>query len=416
MMTVKKVLLVLICFIYVFSFAFGSGEQAKTSGKTISLYMWDDVQKPAIEKVVESYTKSSGVKVEITVIPYGQFWTKLQTSLPSENGPDVFWCNYSHAIDYYPAGLVQEIQSYIDRDKVDLSPFPAALREMYSYNGKVYGIPKDYDTIALFYNKALFDAKGVSYPTNDWTWEDLKRASIALTDRATDTYGFAVWATEQEVVYPFIFSNDGTVLSQDRRTFSFSNPRAIETLQWLMDFIHVDHAAPTYAELKELSQAERFLAGKLAMLSSGSWDVKDFYDAHGDNLGIVHIPSKRREGNTIHGLSFNISAKSPNKEEAWGLLKAFATKEAGEAQAQVVIPAYEGATQLWKNSYPKLDLQVFVDAARISDPYATPSVAASPQFSAMYTMFEKIWNGADVVQACAELDAECARLAAEAKR
>jgi multiple sugar transport system substrate-binding protein len=369
-----------------------------------------------MEKVIENYTKATGVKVEITVIPYSQYWTKLQTSLPSENGPDVFWCNYSHAIDYYPAGLVQEIQSYIDRDKVDLSPFPAALREMYSYNGKAYGIPKDYDTIALFYNKALFDAKKVSYPANNWTWEDLKRAAIALTDRTADTYGFAVWATEQEVVYPFIFSNDGTVLAQDGQTFSFSNPRAIETLQYLMDLIHVNHASPTYAELKELNQSERFLAGKLAMLTSGSWDVKDFYDAHGDNLGIVHIPINRREGNTIHGLSFNISAKSPYKEEAWGLLKAFATKEAGEAQAQVVIPAYEGATQLWKNGYPKLDLQVFVDAARISDPYATPRIAASAQFSAMYTMFEKIWNGANIVQACAELDAECARIAAEAKR
>jgi multiple sugar transport system substrate-binding protein len=412
----KKIMLAVIGLICGFAFAFAGGGQQKSQGKTISLYMWGEPQKPAMEKVIEDYTKATGVRVEITMIPYGQFWTKLQTSLPSENGPDIFWCNYSHAIDYYPAGLVQEIQSYIDRDKVDLSPFPPALREMYSYNGKAYGIPKDYDTIALFYNKALFDAKGVAYPTNDWTWEDLRRAAIALTDRVTDTYGFAVWATEQEVVYPFVFANDGTVLSQDGRSFSFSNPRTIEALQWLMDFIHVSRASPTYAELKELSQSERFLAGKLAMLTSGSWDVKDFYDAHGDNLGIVHIPVNRREGNTIHGLSFNISAKSPNKEEAWGLLKAFTTREAGEAQAQVVIPAYEGATQLWKNSYPKLDLQVFVDAAKISDPYATPRVSASAQFSAMSTMFEKIWNGADVIQACAELDAECARIAAGSSR
>jgi multiple sugar transport system substrate-binding protein len=410
----KKIMVVLFC-LAVAGVSAGGGRQ--NSGKTLSFYMWDESQKAAMQKVVDGYTKASGVKVEVTVIPYSQYWTKLQTSLPSENGPDVFLCNYSHAIDYYPAGLAQEIQSYIDRDHLDMAPFPAALREMYSSNGKAYGIPKDYDTIALFYNKALFNAKGQRFPTNDWTWDDFQRAAIALTDRAAGNYGFAVWATEQEVVYPFIATNDGTVLSQDGRTFSFSNPRAIETLQWLVDLALVHHASPTLAELKELNQRERFLAGKLAMVTSGSWDVKDFYEAFGDDLGIVQIPIKRREGNTIHGLSFNISAKSRNKEEAWGLLKAFATKEAGEAQAQAVIPAYEGATQVWKNNYPKLDLQVFIDSAtQFADPYATPKVAASAQFSAMYTMFEKILSGADVRQACAELDAECARIAAESGR
>jgi multiple sugar transport system substrate-binding protein len=365
-----------------------------------------------MEEVAASYTKETDVKVEITVIPYGQYWTKLQTSLPSENGPDVFWVNYSHAIDYYPAGLVQEIQTYIDRDKVDLSPFPKALKDMYSYNGKVYGIPKDYDTIGLFYNKALFDAKGVAYPTNDWTWDDLKRAAIAVTDTAVGNYGIAISAAEQELVFPFVAANDGTVLSADGRTYSFNNPRAIETMQYLVDLINVSHASPTYAETLELSTNERFQAGKLAMLTSGSWSVAPFSEALGDNLGVVEIPVNRREGNTIHGLSFNISAKSPNKEEAWGLVKAFASRDAGVAQAKAVIPAYEGATDIWKNNFPKLDLQIFINGARISDPYATPTVAASAQYSAMITMFEKVLGGANVAQACAELDAECVKIAA----
>jgi multiple sugar transport system substrate-binding protein len=402
--------LIMLVFLAGMAFSAGSSQQAS---KTITLYYWDANQKAAMDSVVAAYTASSGVKVETTIIPYGQYWTKLQTSLPSENGPDVFWINYSHALDYYPAGLVSEIQTYVDRDKVDITPFPQSLIEMYSYNDKLYGIPKDYDTIAIFYNKAMFDAKGVPYPKAGWTWDDFRNTALALTDASKDEYGFGVVATEQEVVFPWVFSNDGNLLSADKRTFNFNTPQTIETLQWLMNLIHVDQVSPTYAQLKELRAGDRFLGGKLAMISDGSWSVKDFSEALGDNLGIVEIPRKRRVANVIHGLSFAISSKSKNKEEAWGLLKAFASKDAGAAQASAVIPAYEGATQMWKDHFPKLDVQIFIDGANIANPFATPLVAASAQSSAMFTMFEKIWNGADVATACAELDAECRKLVAD---
>jgi hypothetical protein len=58
-------------------------------------------------------------------------------------------------------------------------------------------------------------------------------------------------------------------------------------------------------------------------------------------------------------------------------------------------------------------VQIFIDGANIANPFATPLVAASAQSSAMFTMFEKIWNGADVATACAELDAECRKIVAD---
>ncbi|MCL1796623.1 MAG: extracellular solute-binding protein, partial [Clostridia bacterium] len=80
---------------------------AEAPSGTITLYYWDENQKPGMDAVVAMYEAESGVKVESTVIPWAQYWTKLQTSLPSENGPDVFWTNFSHAVDYFPAGLVE---------------------------------------------------------------------------------------------------------------------------------------------------------------------------------------------------------------------------------------------------------------------------------------------------------------------
>lgn len=388
---------------------------AEAPSGTITLYYWDENQKPGMDKVIEMYQQATGVTVETTIIPWAQYWTKLQTSLPTDNGPDVFWCNFSHATDYYPAGLVEPIDSYVQRDGVDLTPFPKALLDMYSYDGKLYGLPKDYDTIALFYNKAIFDAKGVAYPTDEWTWDDLLTAAKALTDE--NVYGFLAQPAGQTCVFPFVLSNEGTMQTPDRLTLNYDNPQTIETIQWLMDLINVHKVSPTGAQLKELTADEYFQAGLAAMTTSGSWMVPPFNDALGENLGVARLPISKKAANVIHGLSFNIGANSKNKEAAWGLIKMFATKEAGEAQAQVVIPAYAGADQVWMSNYPNLNLKVFIDAAAYADLIPRCTIAAAAQDDIVETAFENIWiGGQDVAAVCKEIDAKAAEAVAAAKK
>ena len=72
---------------------------------------------------------------------------------------------------YASQGALVPIQPLVDDGSIDADAYPESLRRIYTFDGKVYGIPRDFDTIALFYNKDLFDAAGVEYPTGDWTWE-----------------------------------------------------------------------------------------------------------------------------------------------------------------------------------------------------------------------------------------------------
>jgi multiple sugar transport system substrate-binding protein len=395
---------------------FAAGGSQSSGGKKISFYYWDQNQKSAMDEVVQAYQKSSGVQVESTIIPYSQYWTKLQTSLPSENGPDVFWINMTYAVDYFPAGLAENLTPYIQRDKVDLSPFPKALIEMYTYNGNLYGLPKDYDTIGLYYNKGLFDAKGVAYPTDNWTWDDLRKAAVALTDPAAGVWGFVSGFSGQENIYPWVVTNNGPLVTPDRRLMKMNTPETIEAIQFLFDLINVYKVSPTGASQKEVSAGDLFQAGKAAMVATGSWAVPPLYDAFGDRLGVVRIPINKRPGNVIHGLSFVMSAKSQNKEAAWGLIKAFSTKEAGEAQAKVTIPAYEGAAESWKNNYPNLNLQCFITAAGYADMYPGTTVAGSAQEDIADSSFERLWiNGGSVQAAMEALDRDCAAAAAAAK-
>jgi multiple sugar transport system substrate-binding protein len=384
----------------------GGNDQSSGSGKRIAFYYWDENQRPGMDAVVSAYTRTSGVQVETTIIPWAQYWTRLQTSLPSDTGPDVFWINSANAIDYYPRGLVQEISTYIERDKIDMSKFPRSLVDMYSYNGKSHGIPKDYDTIALYYNKAIFDAKGVPYPTDNWTWADLRRAAERLTD--SNVHGFDARVNDtQSILFPWLLSNNGTILSADRSYFKLNSPENIEAIQELLRFSQ-DKLSPNAADLAELSSADRFMAGLTAMLTTGSWNVPPFSEALGSKLGVASFPYAKKPGNVIHGLSFNISARSRNKEEAWGLLKAFATKEAGEAQAKVVIPAYEGAAETWKNNFPSLNLQVFINASAIANPLPRGTKGAQTQTDILNTQLANIFAGVvDVPTGLGNIDREC---------
>jgi multiple sugar transport system substrate-binding protein len=410
----KKTLILFITFVMMVSLftscqRSGGSSGGGSSSARITFFYWDENQRPGMDAVAQAYTRTSGVQVETTITPWAQYWTRLQTSLPSDTGPDVFWCNFSHAIDYYPAGLVQEISTYIQRDNVDMSKFPQVMVDMYSYDGKVYGIPKDYDTIALFYNKAIFDAKGVPYPTDTWTWTDLRRAAERLTD--SNVHGFIVGADTQGFLYPWILSNNGSVISSDRSVMRWNTPETAEAINEAIRFV-LDGLAPTPADLAELDADSRFQAGLVAMVTTGSWMVPPFYEALGDNLGVARFPIAKKPANVIHGLSFNMSARSRYKDEAWGLLKAFATIEAGEAQAKVVIPAYQGAAEVWKRNFPSLNLQVFIDAAAVADLLPRATRAAAAQDDIVNTQIDNLYMGVtDVATALATIDRECAAAA-----
>jgi len=383
----------------------GGGGQKSSSAKNITFMYWDEEQKPGMDTVVAGYTKATGVQVETTIIPWAQYWTKLQTALPSENGPDVFWLNFSHAVDYYPANLVQEISSYVQRDNVDMSKFPKFLVDMYSYNGKVYGLPKDYDTIALFYNKAIFDAKGVPYPTDNWTTRDLRSAAEKLTDG--NIYGFIAAPDTQSMLDSWILSNGGTLISPDRRVLRWNTPENIEAVKEALRYSQ-DGISPTAASLLETDEETLFMGGLAAMYTSGSWSVAPYYEALGSDLGVARFPIFKKPANVIHGLSFNISAKSRNKEEAWGLVKAFSTREAGVAQAKVVLPAYEGASDAWKANFPSLNLQIFIDAAQYADIIPRTTIKAAEQDDIVTTYLDNIYiGGMDVATALASIDREC---------
>ena len=354
---------------------------------TINFYYWDESQKVGMNAIVDGFmAKNPNIKVESTVIPFTDYMTKLKTSLPSGSGPDVFWINKTgfDLIDY-----IEPIDDKVAADGIDMNNFASAIVKMYTKENKLYGIPKDVDAPALFYNKAIFDEMGVDYPTDDWKWADLKNAAKNLTKG--DVYGYISHCGTYDTIYNFFPCNGAPLYSDDFMSFTGNTQSGVDTLNYMLSFI-IDKSSPTQAIINENGASNLFTAGKGAMIVSGSWMLPTYYDVLKKDLGIAMVPYGAVRSYQSNGLAFSMSKAGNNKDASWELLKYCATQEGQEAQAGVVIPAYIGSTQKWVDSYPNIKVDSVIEALKYSEPMYFAAKSMNECTSILKEVMSNIWT------------------------
>lgn len=367
----------------------GSGEDGGDTG-TITYAIWDDTQKPAMQEIATAFEADHpGVKVEIQLTPWDDYWTKMQTAMTGGSGPDVMWMHAAQ-IGLYAS---QNQLAPLSGDGIDTSKYPEALVNTYTYDGKLYGVPKDYDTVALWYNKKLFADAGVQPPTTDWTWADMQAAAKKLT--TGDVKGFASSAARQQNVYPAIFSAGGDVVSPDGTKSGYGSPEALAGVEFLLSFI-ADGSSPTMQQMVDTSPAESFTSGKIAMYLTASNNALFFKKSTAAaDLQVAPLP-KGPAGSisVINGLANSVNASSKHLKLAQEFAAFASGQKAAEIQADsgTVIPAYEGTSEAWVKAIPEYDLQVFIDAAATAKPYPTTLDRAKWE-KAEDDMMPKIWTG-----------------------
>ncbi len=150
--------------------------------------------------------------------------------------------------------------------------------QAFSRDGKQYGLPESFSNVVLFYNKDLFDAAGVDYPTPEWTWQEELAAAQKLTDAANGVWGefspIQFWE-----FYKTAAQNGCSVLSADGKSSTINEPACVEALTWMVDKINKYKISPTDAEMAGVSDGDMFKQGKLAMLRTGIWMFDGFKDA-----------------------------------------------------------------------------------------------------------------------------------------
>lgn len=373
MNTVKKMLKMTMVLgaLVVFLAACGSKDSSdKGSNKeaTITYSIWDDNQMPGMKAIADAFMeKNPNIKVKVESTPWGQYWTKLEAGATGKNMPDVFWMHGNEANRYMSNEALLDLSDLVkDSKELDISKYPKDIVEMYSYEGKNYGIPKDVDAIGLWYNKTLFDEAGLAYPDDTWTWDTLVENAKKLTNHDKGIYGFAAPNDAQAGFGSFIVQNGGSMLSADKKSSEINSPATVEALQWWLDFSLKDKTSPNESDFAENNYNSYFVSGRVAMATFGSWQVADFADNEyaRDHTDVAVLPKGKKQATLYNGLANAVAASTKNKEAATKFVEFLGTKEAQEIQGEkgAAIPAYEGVSEGWVASTSKtFNTQAYID-------------------------------------------------------
>lgn len=346
---------------------------ANNDDNVVRLAMWDTNQEKVMKEIAADYEKENpGTKIQIEMGSFKDHFTKLETQASGSVMPDIFFMNGPNFMKFASNNVLEPIDDLVDSKKIDLSDYPQSLIDLYTYDGKLYGLPKDWDLTALWYNKEMFDDAGVDYPTDEWTWDDMADAAEKLTNKEKGVWGIASQVATQEGLYDTIPQSGGFIISEDMKKSGYDTPEALDGTQRWIDFIEKEQS-PDVQTQTDTKGPELFKAEKVAMIYAASWNVPEFMNSDNikDKVDLVVMPKIKERAATIHGLSYALAANSKNKEKAKEFLTYLGSKEVNDkwAKSGAVIPANEKSLDIWKDSFPNINLQAFVDELEYAVPY-----------------------------------------------
>jgi multiple sugar transport system substrate-binding protein len=350
---------------------------AKSSPSKISMMMWGDPAELDVwNKIVADFQAANpGITVGVEVSDWDSYWTKLKTLLAANTPPDVFAIDAPYYLDYQSKGTLLSLQKYIDADpKVLDGVYPQTLLAYQTPTG-YFGIPRDFQTIVLFYNKDMFDAAGLAYPTANWTWDDVRAAAKQLTkdnngDGKTDQYGFTFDMVDMEPGWSeALWDYGGDIISADHTKTLIGSPEARQAWQLLYDMTFVDKSVPD-ANTSGQYGGDLFLAGVAAMMPMGHWAVPGYMDAS-FKWDVVPMPSgPAGRFTSVNSAGFVVAHATKAPDAAWKFLQFVLSPAAQTRLAELgfacpVLKSIAESPAFMQQSAP-INHQIFLDALAYS--------------------------------------------------
>ncbi len=367
--------------------ACGSGGKSKDGKTHLTFQIWDVAQRDGMQKLCDAYTeKHPEVVIEVQVTSWSEYWTKLEASAISNQMPDIFWMHTNEILKYADYGKLAELTDlYDDEDPGYFAEHfsETSLGNIQGSNGKYYGVPKDKDTVCLVYNKEMFDAAGVTYPDENWTWDDLTDASQKIYD-ATGKYGYMAYGDDQLGYWNFVYQNGGCILTEDKTQGGFDQPATIEAMKFYIGLQDYDWC-PDQNYFAETSPGTAFFSEQGAMFLEGNWnllsEMKNYPNLQGkwDVAVLPKCPNPQSgdgRATISNGLCYATGAEGKNLEVVKDVLKFFGSEEGQRIQGEsgAAIPAYEGLEQTWVKVFDQFDYVLDVQKCVDMFDYAVQSV------------------------------------------
>jgi multiple sugar transport system substrate-binding protein len=371
-------------------------DSASDAKVTLNYWLWDDNQTASYQECADAFHAANpNITVKITQTAWAQYWQNLTTQLASGGAPDVWTDHASYYPQFVTSNQILDIQPYVTRDHVDLSQYQAGLADLFVKDGKRYGLPKDWDTMALVYNTTLLTKQGIAAgdltnltwnPSDGGTLEQvIAKATVdknghngldpAFDKNNVKVYGFLPeWADGsqgQNGWGDFAESDGFTFLDKNPwgTHYNFDDPKLAATINWYKDLIAKGYA-PKFDKQSTLGRDAVMDAGQGAITITGSWTINEYLSPTAkQKYAFAPLPVGPAGRKTaINGLSDAIYAGTKHKEQAWQWVKFLGSSGCQDLVAKnaVVFPALKEATDkaLAAHEAKGQDVHVFTDEAK----------------------------------------------------
>ena len=350
----------------------GGGNQsgaAADGNVNLTFQIWDVAQRDGMQAMCDAYTaQHPNVKIEVQVTSWNEYWTKLEAAATSGQMPDIFWMHTNELLKYADNGMLADCSDIVDTSKFS----EVSLSNASGSDGTLYAVPKDKDTVGLVYNKEMFDAAGVSYPDESWTWDDLTDASQKIYD-ATGKYGYMAYGDDQLGYWNFVYQNGGYILNEDKTQAGFTQPATAEAMKFYIGLQQYDWC-PDQNYFAETAPGTAFFSEKGAMFFEGDWNILAELQNYPEMQGKWDVAVLPKAPNPVNGdgratisngLSYATAANNKNLDTVKDVLKFFGSEEGQRIQGEsgAAIPAYIGLEETFLGVFEEYDInmQVFLD-------------------------------------------------------
>jgi multiple sugar transport system substrate-binding protein len=299
----RKIILVLLGLFLVTAIVFAaggkqSGSSASASGKktvTFWFYMENRLQQEALKSGIDGFNRSQNeIEVVSRYIPFADFKKQLSIGVAASELPDIVIIDGPDHASYAAMGIFADVTG-----RIDVSQFYDGPMASCTLDNKIYGVPFGSNCLALYYNKDMLDAAGVSVPTN---WDELRTAARRLTTNRVKGIAFCSVQNEEGTFnfMPWLWST-GT------NSFQINNPQGIKALTYVSDLVR-DGSMPREAiNWTQGDVNNQFMAGNLAMMVNGPWQIPTIRkDAANLNWGVTLIPRDVKFASVLGGENWAI--------------------------------------------------------------------------------------------------------------
>ncbi len=348
---------------------------AAPSGQ-VTYWLWDSNQLPVYQKVADAFQAANpGITVKLTQYSWDDYWTNVTNGFVAGTAPDVFTNHLSKYPEFVTQGQLVALDDTLKKDGFKTDIYQKGLADLWvGQDGKRYGLPKDFDTVSIFYNKDLVKAAGIAEadlakmtwnPTDGGSYEKTiahltidnngKRGDEAGFDKTkVKVYGLGLdggsgGGNGQTQWSMYTGTTGWTVTDKNPwgKHYNYDKPEFQNTMAWMRSLIEKGYM-PSVESITGQSSADIFGAGKYAMITNGSWMINQMFGYKGINTGLAPVPTgpNGKRSSMYNGLADSVWVGSKNQPAAikWVEYLGSAAAQDIVGASGVVFPAIPSGT------------------------------------------------------------------------